>query len=387
MESGDDQSKHAEHDGPHAREARAVRSLASASWREGVLARAMELEALSAWLTRDLEPEKSRELAEAIAGHLDAARRAATEKTRWYRLSADRSLFERATSNLDVAEAELLNFAPPRYLVGVMPSLLNKVERHLNSDDPRRQEFERIAQRLGVKDPEHPLLRDADRQTLTKQEETISQQRGKIVSAVRGANSEARRNQLSVSTFRNIVAGTTLVITVLAGGIAVLGFFNPTTIPLCFQPEKSGQTLVVCPTAQSTLVTTTQQSRPAAPDVDDVIMRTVGREDLFIIELVGLAAASVAAVNAIRVLRGSTDPWGLSVALAALKLPTGALTAFLGILLMRGQFVPGLGALDAPGQILAWAAVFGYAQRLFTRLVDQQAYSVLDPVRNADKGN
>jgi hypothetical protein len=351
------------------------------------LTRAKELQALSAWLTRDLESDESRELAEAIATHLDAARRAATEKTRWYQLSADRSLFERATSNLDTAEAELLNFAPPRYLIGVMPSLLNRVERHLNSDDPRRQEFERIAQRLGVKDPEHPLLRDADRQTLTKQEETISQQRGTIVSAVHGADSEARRNQLSVSTFRNIVAGTTLVITVLAAGIAVLGFFNPTTIPLCFQPEKSGQTLVVCPTAQSTLVATTPQSRPVAPDVDDVIMRTVRREDLFIIELVGIAAASVAAVNAIRVLRGSSDPWGLSVALAALKLPTGALKAFLGILLMRGQFVPGLGTLDASGQILAWAAVFGYAQQLFTRLVDQQAYSVLDPVRNADKRN
>jgi len=48
---------------------------------------------------------------------------------------------------------------------------------------------------------------------------------------------------------------------------------------------------------------------------------------------------------------------------------------------MRGQFVPGLSALDTSAQILAWALVFGYAQQLFTRLVDQQAHSVLNTVR------
>ena len=52
---------------------------------------------------------------------------------------------------------------------------------------------------------------------------------------------------------------------------------------------------------------------------------------------------------------------------------------------MRGQFVPGLSALDTPAQILAWALVFGYAQQLFTRMVDQQAHTVLDSVRGADK--
>jgi len=75
----------------------------------------------------------------------------------------------------------------------------------------------------------------------------------------------------------------------------------------------------------------------------------------------------------------------LPVSLAALKLPTGAITAFLGLLLMRGQFVPGLSALDTPAQILAWALVFGYAQQLFTRLVDQQGQTILENVRGADK--
>jgi hypothetical protein len=61
-------------------------------------------------------------------------------------------------SNLDAAEVELLNFAPPRYLLGQMPGMLNHVQRHLPQTDPRRQEFERLAQRLGVKDSDHPLV-------------------------------------------------------------------------------------------------------------------------------------------------------------------------------------------------------------------------------------
>jgi hypothetical protein len=164
-----------------------------------------------------------------------------------------------------------------------------------------------------------------------------------------------------------------------------LGLVSPTTVPLCFEPEKSGQTVVVCPTAQSALLPTGQQAGPVAPDVDDAVKQTAGPWDLFTVEVIGLIAAAVAAAVAIRGIRGSSEPYGLPVALAALKLPTGAVTAFLGLLLMRGQFVPGLSALDTSAQILAWALVFGYAQQLFTRLVDQQAHTVLDTVRGADK--
>jgi len=49
----------------------------------------------------------------------------------------------------------------------------------------------------------------------------------------------------------------------------------------------------------------------------------------------------------------------------------------------RGGFR--LSALDTSAQILAWALVFGYAQQLFTRLVDQQGQNVLEAVRGADK--
>lgn len=57
--------------------------------------------------------------------------------------------------NLDAADAQLLNLAPPTYVLGQMPSLHNHVQRHLAAEDPRRQEFERIARAFGVADPDH----------------------------------------------------------------------------------------------------------------------------------------------------------------------------------------------------------------------------------------
>ncbi len=379
--------KYLPHDEPHGAGVGRVGGPVSVAWREGTLTRAKELESLCAWLRQCEEADTSKDLEKAIAQHLAAAREAAEHEQRWFRMARTGSLIERAISNLDAAEADILRVAPPEYLLGQMPGLLNHVQRHLAPSDPRRLEFERIAQRLGVKDPDHQLVQSAPEQTLGEKKRRIAEDCNQIVSAVRGASSAALREQLRVRSFRNVLVATTLFMTLLAVGVAVMGFVRPTMIPLCFEPEKSGQTVVVCPTAQSPLLSTGQQSGPAAADVDDVVRKTAAPEDLFVVEAIGLAAAAVAAAAAIRGIRGSSEPYGLPVVLAALKLPTGAVTAFLGLLLMRGQFVPGLTALDTSAQILAWALLFGYAQQLFTRLVDQQAHTVLDSVRGADKQN
>jgi hypothetical protein len=94
--------------------------------------------------------------------------------------------------------------------------------------------------------------------------------------------------------------------------------------------------------------------------------------------LLGVLGAAVTAAAAIRRLRGTSTAVAVPLLMLALKLPTGALTAFLGLLLLRGQFVPGLSALDDSGQILAWAVIFGAAQQLVTGLIDKTAQSRLD---------
>jgi hypothetical protein len=348
------------------------------AWREDVLTRAKELASIRAYLLECTSADAADPFWEAITDHLAAVRQAA-EGRRGKRARAARvwssvtgSTLGRAMSNLDAAEANLLRVAPDYYLAGQMPSLLNHVQRHLEPDDARRRELERIAARFG---PDQAASANADMAAITAQE------RNAIVSSVRAASTAALREQLRVRSFRNVLLVTSMVMTLLAVGVAVLGVINPSAVPLCFQPEKSGQTVVVCPTQQSALVETEGQAGPADPDVDDVVKQTAGRADLLVVELIGLTAAAVAAATALRSIRGSSEPYGLPVALATLKLPMGAVTAFLGLLLMRGQFVPGLSALDTSAQILAWALVFGYAQQLFTRFIDQQAHSVLETVR------
>ena len=301
----------------------------------------------------------------AIKCHLDAARQAARaqppEPRKWFRLFRNGPLIERATSNLDAAEAQLLNLAPPDYVLGQMPSLLRHVQRHLRPTDPGRQEFERIARSVGINDSDHPSSKNRTDQDVNEME-TIENERGKIVATVRAASSECLREQLRLRNFRNIVVITAVLMALLAVGVALTGYLNPTLVPLCFSPQESREAVVVCPTDQSEPFIPLQAGGDreghtgSQQDIDDVIAKTAKKWDLLVVELVGLTAAAIAAAAAIKHIKGSSDRYGLHVALAALKLPTGAITAFLGLLLMRGQFVPGLSALDSSAQfILAWA--------------------------------
>jgi hypothetical protein len=63
----------------------------------------------------------------------------------------------------------------------------------------------------------------------------------------------------------------------------------------------------------------------------------------------------------------------------------GALTAIGALIAIRGEFVPGLSALDSQEQILAYALVFGYAQQLLTGLIDRKALDVMSLVPSKDR--
>ncbi|MHC9297463.1 hypothetical protein ACRCUN_33815 [Mycobacterium sp. LTG2003] len=349
------------------------------AWREGTLTRAYELETLVGYLALGNARDVGGSLSKAIKSHLDAARDAAGGKRPEFgkriRLSRNGPLLERAISNLDAAEAQLLNLAPPSYLAGQLPSLLRHVQRHLKSSDPGRQAMERLAKTLTT----------TDRESLAP---VVEQERDTIVSTVRAASSEALRENVRLRSFRNIVVSTTLVLTLLVIALAIIGYKDPRLIPLCFAPEDANFVTVVCPTAESLPFAPVRAGvdppDEGALEIGKQIADTAGPWDMTVVALVGLVAAAIASAATLSHVRGSSERYGIPVALAALKLPTGALTAVLGILLMRGQFVPGLNALDTPAQIIAWALVFGYAQQIFTRLIDQQGQSVLNSVRSTE---
>lgn len=336
--------------------------LTTRAWREEALARATEIESLSNWISdlrchhRDSPEGRADEnLAAAIQGHVDVVRWAARAGGPLMRNGAR---LGKVGSNLDAAEVDLLRRAPVDYVCGELPSLEAHVRRHLPADDPRRVRLEDITRKVTDKGMDGGLEQ---------------KERESVIAAARAASSAAEREQQRVRSFRTIIAVATLLLFVIAGLVAALGALRPRLIPLCFAPQPSGPQparVLVCPIRES----------PLDGDVDEVVRVTVTSWDVPLVMIVGMVAAGVTGAVALRRLRGSSTPFGVPVALNVLKLPTGALTAFLGLLLMRGGFIPGLTALDTTPQIIAWAVIFGGSQQLFTGLVDRQAQTVLDSV-------
>jgi hypothetical protein len=339
--------------------------------------------------------ERDRQALLAIERHLDAAERAATghyldtanhrgrskddsdgpqEKplgpfAKFVSFLTGASL-ERVNSQLDAVETDLLRLAPDPYLRGALPNLRAHVRNHLSKDDPRRERVEAIAEEVEASPAEKPLG---------------NLERDQVLFAVREASLEARREIRRVRSFRNVLLVSALFLMLGVAGITLLGVLSPDRVPMCFAPDNE---MVVCPSAADpvTGVTAAEGQTNISPrqqaEVDRQIRSTAGPWDIPIVEIAGLLAAALASALALRSIQGTSTPYSLPVALAVLKLPSGALTAVLGLLLMRGGFIPGLSALDSSAQIIAWAIVFGYAQQLLTRFLDQQANQVLENVGN-----
>ncbi|MFD5899583.1 MULTISPECIES: hypothetical protein [unclassified Streptomyces] len=265
-----------------------------------------------------------------------------------------------AQTHYDAAHSLMLRLSPLDDVKAMLSGLVAYVREHLPVTDERRVQVEEIA--LSVR--AGGTLDDNQREVL--------------VDAMTVARQGHLKEALRVRSFAYIVYGMSAVLAVVAISVALLGGLSPKTVPLCFNPERMG---VVCPTASAD-----GGGGPEAPgDVDDLYATVASRWDYLVVEFVGLVAATVAAATSLRRIRGTSTPYNVPVALALLKLPTGALTAVLGLLLMRGEFVPGLQALDSSAQIIAWAAIFGYAQQLFTVFVDNQGQSVLNSVGGPSK--
>jgi hypothetical protein len=229
------------------------------------------------------------------------------------------------------------------------------VQARLPSDDPR-------------------LTQLADLEQATESRPLIESERSIVVAAVQGGAAQGRSDQQKARGFRNVILTTALLTGLLAIVVAIVGWVSPDSFPVCFVPG----TEVVCPTDQVPIPTANTPQPPETSIINATTAKAVQPSDIALIEFIGLLGASVAAAVSLRNIRRLSDPHSISVALALLKVVTGSLTAFLGLLLIRAQFVPGLSALDSSAQIIAWAIILGYAQQLFTSAVDRQAATVLE---------
>jgi hypothetical protein len=156
-------------------------------------------------------------------------------------------------------------------------------------------------------------------------------------------------------SFRNIVWGMALVVLCVAVGLSIMGLAWEDSLQLCFRPD--------------------EDEPPACP-----LGSTPTGRDALVIQALGAAGGALAAVLTVRGMQDTPTPYAISLALAAMKLPLGALTALLGLLLIHGQFVPGLTDLDNSGQILAYAVILGIAQQAVTMFLDQRGRELLDRI-------
>jgi hypothetical protein len=102
------------------------------------------------------------------------------------------------------------------------------------------------------------------------------------------------------------------------------------------------------------------------------------------VALLGSLGGALAAVLALNRFSGYTDPAGLPIVQALLRVPTAAVTSLVGVLLMQTAT---LGVLNPQNgaTVLAYAFFFGYAQEPLLRAIDRRAGAVLDPARSKDE--
>lgn len=334
--------------------------------REKLLDTKRELRAVTSARVVDLSGRLERVLADKKDNHLLLTAKRQLEMCR-----ESLETFTRSASSVAVAQIHFdaafilyLRAADLNETAPIMPAILGTVRDNLPPGDLRRKAVENIAEevsgRMGGASDLPPLL-PAERET--------------VLDTLAAANQSRIDKSLRVRSFVRIVSIVALLLTIVAASVAIMGAVRPDSVPLCFVPQTpEGEYFTVCPLGMAS------GGEPAFPNVwaTDVA-------DYFVVEVIGLVSAALSAATALRHMRGNTTPYNVSLALAALKLPTGALTAPLGLLFLHGGFVPGLSALDSSAQIIAWAIVFGYSQQILTRLVDNQAESILGDPRDNPK--
>ncbi|MCX3289140.1 hypothetical protein OR263_20915 [Streptomyces sp. NEAU-H22] len=246
----------------------------------------------------------------------------------------------------------LIQLVSDEEVAGRASEVMALVKDHLDADDPRRV---RLALRI------RPVIsgdiEPGDRDLMAR--------------ALDAAYSALDDELARVRSLRNILWAATVLVILGVINLALYGWLSPSSLSLCFSPQggSGGTVTVVCPTAE-------HHNQRADTDPS----RLAGATDILTVEIAGLAGAALTVIASLRRIRGTDAPYMLPLASAVLKLPTGALSAFLGLLLIRGAFVPGLSDLDSRAQVLAWAAAFGAAQHLVTRLVDDRAQMTLSEV-------
>jgi hypothetical protein len=179
--------------------------------------------------------------------------------------------------------------------------------------------------------------------------------RAKLLAVLHSVNAASDTAHETVRQWRNLLLIGGFALATLSGALAIMHAFVPTFLSL----------------------TPTTNPTATVKQVGDAI-------EPWQVELIGSVGGALAAVLALNRFSGFTDPAGLPVTQALLRIPTAAVTGLVGVVLMQTST---LGLLKAQNgtTVLAYAFLFGYAQEPLLRMIDRQAGKVLDPARAKDE--
>jgi hypothetical protein len=327
----------------------------------GTIALRAELAVLRARRTDADQPERDG-IAAGVEGLLDKADAAAAGRSphyRWLRSWWHGNVIEAAFQSLHRAEAEIVALYDDDEVAAAVPEAYARLSAALDPGDQRLLAAAALldppaaARRPGHRSPIGP---PSDQRADERSPDEERRRRLLLRKAVQIGH-EAKDQQFArIRKFRNIVLLASVLILAFVVAFSVVVALNPQAVQFCFG---------------------------AAPTTQHCATHEVGGPtslDIWIVGLLGLLGGSLSAAVAIRNIRGTPTPYNLAVALAFLKVPTGALTAIGALIALKGDFVPGFSVLDSQGQILAYALAFGYAQQLLTGLIDRRALELVSDV-------
>lgn len=180
----------------------------------------------------------------------------------------------------------------------------------------------------------HAALTDCDREVLAH--------------SVKAVHAASDSENVRLRSFRNILLGATAVMALLAVCFAVVGAHRSDTFGLV----TSGTSL--------------------------------SGADIAIAELLGLVSASLVGALAIRKMKGTSTAYAVPMAALLLKLPTGALTAVAGLLMVKAGIAGDGVSLTTNAHVVGYSLLFGASQQGITGMVDRQAQSLLNNVSSKD---
>ncbi len=180
----------------------------------------------------------------------------------------------------------------------------------------------------------HPKWSDHDREALAH--------------SVKAVHAASDSESMRLRSFRNILLGATAVLALLAVCFGIVGASRPDTFGL---------------------VTTGG---------------SLSRADIAIAELLGLVSASLVGAVAIRKMKGTSTAYAVPMASLLLKLPTGALTAVAGLLMVKAGIGGDGVSVTTNAHVVGYSLLFGASQQGITGMVDRQAQTLLNNISSKD---